>query len=41
MRAWNMDMVVTFSKSGMGEDALRKWHYKFAGTGTSQTCKGK
>ena len=41
MRTWNVDMVVTFSERGMGGDALRKWHYKFADIGTSQTCKCK
>ena len=25
----------------LGTGTLRTWHNKFAGTGTSQTCKGK
>ena len=34
-------MVVRFTGRALGEVTLRTWHNKFAGTGTSQTCKGK
>ena len=26
--------------TGTGGDTLQTWHHKFAGTGTSKTCKG-
>ena len=35
MRAWNVDVVVTFAERGMGGDTLRILHNKFTGTGTS------
>ena len=41
MRACNLDRVARCAERGMGGDTLWTWHNKFAGTGTSQTCKGK
>ena len=36
-----MHVVLRFVERCMGGDTLRTWHNKFAGTGISQTCKGK
>ena len=36
-----MHVVLRFVERCMGGDTLGTWHNKFAGTGTSQTCKGK
>ena len=41
MGACDLDMVTRSAEWGMGGDTLRIWHNKSAGTGTSQTCKGK
>ena len=41
MRACDLDVVTRSAERGMGGYTLRTWHNKFAGTGTSQTCKGK
>ena len=40
MRACDLDVVTRSAERGMGGDTLWIWH-KSAGTGTSQTCKGK
>ena len=41
MTACDLDVVAKSTERGMRGDALRTWDNKFAGTGKSQTCKGK
>ena len=41
MTACDLDVVAQSTERGMRGDALRTWDNKFAGTGKSQTCKGK
>ena len=41
MRACDLDVVTRSAERGMGGYTLWTWHNKFAGKGTSQTCKGK
>ena len=38
---WNLNVVVRYAERYMGGDTLRTWHNKFAGTDTSEICKGK
>ena len=41
MRAWDLDVLVILAERDMGGNTLGAWANKFAGTGTSQTCRGK
>ena len=41
MRGWDLDVMMRFEARIIGGDTLRTWHNNFAGTGTSQTRKGK
>ena len=42
LRAWDLDVMVTFAERGMGRGTLQTWHNnKFPGIGALQPCKGK